>query len=308
MKSYSIILLALVSIILANEKTKVYKCGDELKLDTCYLHYSTETESIYYYKACRKGRYCEYDDAYEGFGQCIKIPAGLDEGDKCLVSMECKTGICDQNKKKCVFVADGAECKSNENCGYKSFCQRYTEGTERKGKCAPLIEEGQSCKDDKGVVSECKIGLLCGAVDGATDYTCIKMYSVDDGKTVTVSEDYDEGQLCKSGDVDYSDNKCREKEEKATEWKNYVDAFQKELDDGMDDEQTKFTKWFYYYGKQTLGSKTVIEKYVEYEYKDKIGTGDDADCIKDYFIRQELSSNGLNISSISLLLLFFTII
>ena len=39
------------------------------------------------------------------------------------------------------------------------------------------------------------------------------MYSVDDGKTVTVSEDYDEGQLCKSGDVD-SDNKCIEKEKK----------------------------------------------------------------------------------------------
>ena len=47
---------------------------------------------------------------------------------------------------------------------------------------------------------------------------------------------------------------------------------------------------------------------VEYKYKDEIGTGDDADCIKDYFIRQELSSNGLNISSISLLLLLFTII
>ena len=125
------------------------------------------------------------------------------------------------------------------------------------------------------------------------------MYSVDDGKTVTVSEDYDEGQLCKSGDVD-SDNKCIEKEKKATEWKNYVDAFQKELDDGIDEK----TKWFDEKGYCTLGSKTVAEKYVEYKYKDEIGTGDDSDCIKDYFIRQELSSNGLNISSISLLLLF----
>ena len=228
----------------------------------------------------------------------------MDEGDKCLVSKECKTGICDQNKKKCVFVADGAECTDSENCGYKSFCQRYTEGTEPKGKCAPLIAEGQSCKDDKSVVSQCKFWLVCGAVDGAVDYTCIKMYSVDDGKTVTVSEDYDEGQLCKSGDVD-SDNKCRKKEKKATEWKNYVDAFQKELDDGIDDEKTK---WFDEKGYCTLGSKTVAEKYVEYKYKDEIGTGDDADCIKDYFIRQELSSNGLNISSISLLLLLFTII
>ena len=290
MKSYSIILLALVSIILANEKTKVYKCGDDLKLDTCYLHYSTETEDIYYYKACKKGKTCQTGD---GFGQCVKSLALLDEGDKCLVSKECKTGICDKNK--CVFVADGAECESSENCGYKSFCQ---EGTGPKGKCAPLIEEGQSCKDDKGVVSECKFGLLCGAVDGATDYTCIKFYSVDDGKTVT------DDQLCKSSTVD-SDNKCIEKEEKATEWKNYVDALQKELDDGMDDEKTK---WYDEKGYCTLGSKTVAEKYVEYKYKEIIGTGDDADCIKDYFIRQELSSNGLNISSISLLLLLFTII
>ena len=219
----------------------------------------------------------------------------MDEGDKCLVSKECKTGICDKNK--CVFVADGAECTDSENCGYKSFCQRYTEGTEPKGKCAPLIAEGQSCKDDKSVVSQCKFGLLCGAVDGAADYTCIKMYSVDDGKTVTDSS------LCKSALSD--DNKCIAIEKKATEWKNYVDAFQKELGDGMDDEKTK---WFDKKGYCTLGSKTVAEKYVEYEYKDEIGTGDDADCIKDYFIRQELSSNGLNISSISLLLLLFTII
>ena len=225
----------------------------------------------------------------------------MDEGDKCLVSKECKTGICDQNKKKCVFVADGAECTDSENCGYKSFCQRYTEGTVTKGKCAPLIEEGQSCKDDKGVVLECKIGLVCGAVDGAADYTCIKMYSVDDGKTVTVPEHHDGGRLCKSGEVDYSDNKCREKEEKATEWKNYVDAFHKELGDGIDEK----AKWWD--SIQILGSKTA-EKYVEYRYKEIIETGDDADCIKDFFIRQKLSSNGLNISSISLLLLLFTII
>ena len=219
----------------------------------------------------------------------------MDEGDKCLVSKECKTGICDQNKKKCVFVADGAECERSENCGYKSFCQ---EGTETKGKCAPLIAEGQSCKDDKGVMLKCKFGLVCGAVDGATDYTCIKMYSVDDGKTVTDSS------LCKSGDYDSAD-RCIEQKQEATEWKNYVDAFKKELGDGMDDEKTK---WFDERGHHTLGSKTVAEKYVEYQYKEIIGTGDDADCIKEFFIRQELSSNGLNISSISLLLLLFTII
>ena len=57
----------------------------------------------------------------------------------------------------------------------------------------------------------------------------------------------------------------------------------------------------------TLNSKSVAEKRVEYLYKKAIGTGDDADCIKDFYIQDILSSYSLRFSFVSLLLLFVSL-
>ena len=281
-----IIIFAIIYLVASGDRTETYKCADDLELDTCYLTKETDTEITYYLKACKKGKKCSKKPNNSGVGYCYKDIELLEEGDKCVLDEECKTQKCSQNK--CAYLADGEECNRDaERCGIKSTCYGYP------SKCVAYVGEGASCKE-----APCRPGLICGRIDDAEDVTCIKQFSVENGKKVSIWTT----NLCKSGTTD-DDIKCTDRTEDKSEWDAYVEEYIDEQEDVLKEDKKKLSdiKW------HTLNSKSVAEKYVEYAHKKKIGTGDDADCIKDYFIRQELSSYSLRFSFVSLLLLFVSL-
>ena len=277
----SIIITFAIIYLVASEQTETYKCADELELDTCYLTKATDTEITYYVKACKKGKTCNRNSGY-----CYKKIELLEEGDKCVIDEECKTQKCSGNK--CAYLADGEECNRDEQCGIKSEC--------KSGKCVAYVGEGASCKAVDGVQPPCRPGLICGKIEDDEDEKCIKQFSVENGKKVS------NAFLCKSGIID--DGKCIDLTEKKSEWDAYVEEYIDEQEDVLKEDKKKLSDFEYSY---TLNSKSVAEKYVEYKYKKAIGTGDDADCIKDFYIRQELSSYSLRFSFVSLLLLFVSL-
>ena len=287
-----IITFAIIYLVASGDPTKTYKCADELELDTCFLTKETDTEITYYLKACKKGKKCSKtpDDDDSGVGYCYK-DIELEEGDKCVLDEECKTGKCSQNK--CAYLADGDECNRDEQCGIKSTC---IGNSSSPSKCVAYVEEGASCKEVDGVQPLCRPGLVCGKIEDAEEKTCIKLFSVENGKKV--SEDY----FCKSGTTD-DDDKCTDRTEDKSEWDAYVEEYIDKLEDVLKEDKKKLSDidW------DTLNSKSVAEKYVEYTYKKEIGTGDDADCIKDFFYIQHLSSYSLRFSFVSLLLLFVSL-
>ena len=287
-----IITFAIIYLVAASDDpTKTYKCADELELDTCFLTKETDTEITYYLKACKKGKKCSKtpDDDDSGVGYCYK-DIELEEGDKCVLDEECKTQKCSGNK--CAYLADGEECHGrDERCGINSGCDWYS------GKCAAYVGEGASCKVVDGVKPPCRPGLICGTIDDE-DEKCIKQFSVENGKKV------DDEDLCKSG-TKGDDDKCTDLTEKKSEWDAYVEEYIDEQEDVLKEDKEKLSNFDSDY--YTLNSKSVTEKYVEYWHKKQIGTGDDADCIKDYFIQKILSSYSLRFSFVSLLLLFVSL-
>ena len=60
----------------------------------------------------------------------------------------------------------------------------------------------------------------------------------------------------------------------------------------LEDDDIKQSDYFYYGKAATLGSKDVAEQYVEWDKKEYL-KGDDADCIKDYFVLSILYSKYL---------------
>ena len=281
----SIIITFAIIYLVASEQTETYKCADALELDTCYLKKATETDITYYVKACKKGKTCHTDS--DG-GYCYKDIELLEEGDKCVLDEECKTQKCSQNK--CAYLADGEECHGDaERCGIKSTC------SEDSGKCAAYVGEGASCKAVDGVQPPCRPGLICGKIDDE-DEKCIKQFSVENGKKV------DNDDLCKSGKKG-DDGKCTDLTEDKSEWDAYVEEYIDKQEDVLKEDKEKLSDIDMY----TLNSKSVTEKYVEYKYKKEIGTGDDADCIKDFYIQDILSSYSLRFSFVSLLLLFVSL-
>ena len=287
----SIIITFAIIYLVASDPTETYKCADELELDTCYLKQTATNKDItYYLKACKKGKKCSKKPNSSDVGYCYKKIELLEEGDKCVLDEECKTQKCSQNK--CAYLADGDECNGNNQCGIKSKCDDYY-----SGKCVAYVGEGASCEVVDGVERPCRPGLVCGKIDDAEDEKCIKQFSVENGKKVS------EAYLCKSGTID-DDFKCIERTEDKSEWDAYVEEYIDEQEDVLKEDKKKLSDFEYSY---TLNSKSVAEKYVEYEHKKKIGTGDDADCIKDFYIQLELSSYSLRFSFVSLLLLFVSL-
>ena len=284
----SIIITFAIIYLVASDPTETYKCADELELDTCYLKQTATNKDItYYLKACKKGKKCSQDpdDSDSDVGYCYKEFELLEEGDKCVLDEECKTQKCSQNK--CAYLADGEECHYYaERCGIKSTCYGSP------SKCVAYVGEGASCEE-----APCRPGLVCGKIEDAEDVTCSKKFSVENGKKVR----YDEN-LCKSG-TKGNDDECIERTEDKSEWDAYVEEYIDEQEDVLKEDKKKLSDIDLY----TLNSKSVAEKYVEYKYKKAIGTGDDADCIKDFYIRQELSSYSLRFSFVSLLLLFVSL-
>ena len=278
----------------AVEKNILFKCADNLKLDTCFVKVPQNGDNleINYVTDCGKGKECvEVGESYK----CVKRANLLEEGDKCKIDQECKTGKC--KGEKCSYLADNEECDGDENCGLNSSCV----DVDGVSKCIAMIAEGQSCGVD--VKGKCKAGLACGTVGDETSSTCQRRYSVaDDTKVSNVS-------LCKGGKRVISTEKCKSRDDNIAEWNEYVEAFTEELEDFLKDDDIKQTEYIYAEGNfkyNTLGSKDVAEKYMDYTRKEifsKVGS-DDLDCVRDYFIRKALSSNKLSLSLLSSLLFF----
>ena len=276
----------------AVEKNILFKCADNLKLDTCFVKVPQNGDNleINYVTDCGKGKKCvEVGESYK----CVKRANLLEEGDKCKIDQECKTGKC--KGEKCSYLADNEECDGDENCGLNSSCV----DVDGVSKCIAMIAEGQSCGED--IKGECKAGLACGTVGDETSSTCQKRYSVADDTKVSYY------RLCKGGKT--VDGICKSLPDNIAEWNEFVEAFTEELEDFLKDDDIKQTEYIYAEGNfkyNTLGSKDVAEKYMDYTRKEifsKVGS-DDLDCVRDYFIRKALSSNKLSLSLLSSLLFF----
>ena len=164
-----IILIATLSLLagVSCANDDIYKCADNLKLDTCYLKVDGDSNKdipdTKYVTDCGKGKICA--NAGESY-KCVKRANLLEEGDKCKFDQECKTGKC--NGEKCSYLADNEKCDGHENCGLNSSCVDV-DGVD---KCTAMIAEGESCGGD--VKGECKAGLVCGKVGEETASTCKK--------------------------------------------------------------------------------------------------------------------------------------
>ena len=107
----------------------------------------------------------------------------------------------------------------------------------------------------------------------------------------------------------YSRTVCNNKDScsvspSSTEYSNYLKAYGEVLADLIKDKDTNFKEINPHY----LNDKDLLEKYVLYIHKDDIPSGDDKDCVVDYFMTEEKNSSSyLNISflAIGLLGLFF---
>ena len=64
---------------------------------------------------------------------------------------------------------------------------------------------------------------------------------------------------------------------------DYIEAYVKTLNDLLKDDDTDFKTISGDY----LNDKDLLEKYVLYEYKDEIPSGDDKDCVVDFFMTIE---------------------
>lgn len=92
-------------------------------------------------------------------------------------------------------------------------------------------------------------------------------------------------------------------ENKVTERNQYIEEYIKVLDELTKDNSIDYKEINQY----SLNDKAVAEKFVDYEYKEKIPGGDDKECVREYFIKTVLASQGMqyNLIYIGLLLILF---
>ena len=341
MKSIFLITLLLISFtaILSKDTKNVYKCASDLKVDTCYFKDYQSTESTdtytYYVDACPKGKYCvdlSDDDNTEGIlvNQCMKKKHYLDEGDKCEVGSECKSGIC--TDKKCVAYEEGKTCSKTKECKLGLYCKT----SDKSKTCAKYLKKGDKCDMKQ---EQCRPGLECG------NGQCVDNFSINNG------EKSDNWWACKSGekfpnkgevqcgevtsvgecdknnqavvkiqfsseetytvscsdyipelDSDYSALKKANYDK--DEWKNFVEKLDKYREDILEDDDNLEYKALDNLDVYTFGIKELQKLWIEYTCKAEIDAAADDDakeCVREYCLRQ-LSSNKLYISLFGLLL------
>ena len=340
MKSLFLITLLLISFtaILSKETKNIYKCASDLKVDTCYFKDYQSTESLdtytYYVNACPKGKYCiELSDKGNEDGilvnQCMKKKHYLDEGDKCAIGSECKSGVCTDNK--CVTYEEGHTCSSSKECKTGLYCKT----NDKANACTKYLKKGDSCKE-----GTCRPGLEC------SHGQCINMHSMNNG------EKSDNWWACKSGEhfLNKGERQCGEvtsvgecdknnqavvkiqfsSEETYTvgcsghiseldstytalktanydrvEWKNFVTELEKHIDDILeDDDYLEYQALDGYDTYLSFGIKELQKLWIEYHQKAEIEAAADDDakeCVREYYLRQ-LNSNKLYISLFGLLL------
>ena len=340
----SIIFLCLLSFISSDIYVQdEYKCASSIKLDTCYL--STEKEdgkTVGYVDGCGKGKFCmDVGEVYH----CVKPKTLLEEGDKCDLAEECQSGLCSSNK--CIVKKEGEACTKNRNCGEGLYCRKkddagtcqkfLKEGDECESDDYDHLEcqTGFSCSlnrdntkkvctkkyslDDGTKVdysSLCKSGSTYNK-DGQNYCATIKSQSQckeDSGSytydlTLSLGGATDEVIAQPGGCGCDSSNKCNcyyywySLSDTSKEFTDYKEAYLKVLDDLIKDDNTDFKT----INDDYLNDKDLLEKYVLYQYKDKIPSGDDKDCVVDFFMTYEKNSSSylkLSFFTLFALLLF----
>ena len=337
----SIIFLCLLSFILSNEFTE-YKCASNIKLDTCYFWIEKEDgNTVAYVDGCGKGKICtKVGKIY----QCVKPKTPLEEGDKCELAEECQSGLCSSNK--CIVKKEGEACTENSNCGEGLYCRTKDDaGTCQKflkegDECVSDDYDYLECQtgffcnlnrdntkkvctkkyslDDGTKVdyhsSLCKSGSIynkdgqyyCATIKGQSQckedsgfYTYYLILSLGGATDEAIAQP----GKCRCD----SPNKCEyygySLSDTSKEYTDYKEAYLKVLDDLIKDDDTDFKTIDARY----LNDKDLLEKYVLYKYKDEIPSGDDKDCVVDFFMTYvKNSSSYLKLSFFTLfaLLLF----
>ena len=304
-------------------------------------------KTVAYVDGCGKGKICSYGNRCKKDGkictelfQCVKSKTLLEEGDKCELAEECQSGLCSSNK--CIVKKEGEACTEYNNCGKGLYCRKKDDA----GTCQKFLKEGDECKSDdfecqtgfscslnrdntKKVCTKkyslddgtkvdysslCKSGSIYNK-DGQDYCATIKSQSQckkDSGSytydlTLSLGGATDEVIAQPGGCSCDSSNKCEyygySLSDTSKEFTDYKEAYLKELDDLIKDDDTDFKT----IDDDYLNDKDLLEKYVLYEYKDEIPSGDDKDCVVDFFMTYvKNSSSYLKLSFFTLfaLLLF----
>lgn len=106
-------------------------------------------------------------------GVRVCTPKGAD-GTPCTLGSQCASAYCNNldflptpAPRTCGYLASGAECASNSDCGAGNFCKGYLPSTTDAGKvsgtCAALSPQGGPCTDENRTGDSCS----------ATSETCI---------------------------------------------------------------------------------------------------------------------------------------
>ena len=293
-------------------------------------------------KICSYVDRCEKREICREVCQCVKPKTLLEEGDKCELAEECQSGLCSSNK--CIVKKEGEACTENSNCGEGLYCRKKDDaGTCQKFlKEGDVCESddydylecqtGFVCslnRDNTKKVCTKKYSLddgtkvdyssLCKSgskyYKNGQDY-CATIKSQSQCKEDSGSYTYDL-TLSLGGATDEviaqpggcscdSSNKCHyyySLSDTSKEFTDYKEAYLKVLDDLIKDDNTDFKTIDDYY----LNDKDLLEKYVFYKYKNKIPSGDDKDCVVDFFMTYEKNSSSylkLSFFTLFALLLF----
>ena len=181
MKNIMLFLIS-TSLLVSLVQSKI-KCADEIKLDTCYLEGTEGETRVTYVKACGGGKVCT-EEEYGNIGICVKPKELRNEDEKCTSPLECRSGICTDNK--CAIKKENDACKKDDECGKSAVCK----GTEDSKVCKPLSGKNGECTNEY----HCQIGLTC------SNNKCIEHFSLDVGSVT------DDDYACKTGKK--QGNKC----------------------------------------------------------------------------------------------------
>ena len=315
---------------------KVYKCGNSLNINTCYLSQpSSDGDTItYYLSACSKGKYCQESNIKYTYNLCTKRNSLLSTGKKCSVGNECQSGICEG--EKCSLRAEGSLCETDSNCEPNLFC----DDSRATPKCSPYIDEDKKCKIiDEYNAKPCKAGYICA------NGKCIQQFSLNNGnitdnkfacksnfmykgkcaEVVSVSQCI-KGQVCsvkltvsKESDTELKAKDCDDNEDtndcayyqwyydRLSAWKEYYEEFNKTIDEIKTDEELTSSRmrsesYFIY----TYNKKKLNELDVMYYRKTRIADNEEGDCIKEYYMRQQ-SEYMIRISILNVILFILLI-
>ena len=324
MKNLNLFLISLIILTFCKSKV-IYKCADEIKLDTCFAKYEEETgtETIYTYfvKECSQNKKCI---EVNGFRQCLKVKDKREVDESCEHNVDCITELCSDGKCK-----GNTKCSRDEDCGKNEYCSDTN--------CVAMIKIGNECnRYYESETSDCEFGAMCGKTGEDNTSKCTKMYSLEDG--VKSTNKY----LCKNGQTNggkcvsssikdstcNSDHECTVTYNDGTnsvhvqiscqsnykgeytcplqsdseEWKKYIEKFQKVVDKDEDDiKKIRLAN----VNRIHYGDYDLAKKSVDF-FKSWMVNKDDGDnkCIRNYFYRESLNSQVLHYSGILMMISF----